>query len=92
MGSVPPDHRGRSVCRRLRRFPNFSGKFVWEVDDTMTERITRADLERRLGAGSTFHAPFVGEISARQAAGVLAVIGVVVAYVVRNRIAGKSHS
>lgn len=58
----------------------------------MSERITRADLERRLSAGSSFRAPVIGEITARQAVGVLAVLGVVVAYVVRKRIARKTHS
>lgn len=58
----------------------------------MDKRITRADLERRLSAGSTFNAPFVGEVTARQALGVLAVLGVIVAYVVRGRIARKQSS
>lgn len=58
----------------------------------MADRVSRADLERRLSAGSTFNAPLVGEISARQALGVVAVVGVIVAYLVRGRIAPKQSS
>ena len=58
----------------------------------MNARVTRADLERRLSAGASLNAPLVGEITARQAVGVLAVLGVVVAYLVRGRIVRKNPS
>lgn len=42
-------------------------------------RITRADLERRLGGDMSFELPFVGKFTMRQGVGVLAVVAVVVA-------------
>ncbi len=42
-------------------------------------RITREDLERRLGGDLSFQLPFVGKFTMRQGLGVLAVAAVVIA-------------
>lgn len=51
----------------------------------MSSRITREDLERRLGGDMSFELPFIGKFSMRQGLGVLAVLGVVIARFVLGR-------
>ena len=48
-------------------------------------RITREDLERRLGGDLSFELPFVGKFTVRQGLGVLAVAAVVIAHFVLGR-------
>lgn len=49
-------------------------------------RITREDLERRLGGDMSFELPFVGRFTIRQGLGVLAIVAVVAArFVVARR-------
>lgn len=49
------------------------------MSENMKSRITREDLERRLGGDLSFELPFIGKFTIRQGLGILAVIGVVVA-------------
>jgi hypothetical protein len=51
----------------------------------MTSRITREDLERRLGGDLTFELPFIGKFTVKQGLGVLAVVVVVIARFVLGR-------
>jgi len=57
----------------------------------MNRKITREDLEHRLGGSLGFKVPIIGEITARQTAGILAVVVVVVARVCQ-RIFSRSRS
>ena len=50
-----------------------------------SDRITREDLERRLGGDLSFELPFVGKFTVRQGLGVLAVAAVVIARFVLGR-------
>ena len=45
----------------------------------MSGRISREDLERRLGGDLSFDLPFLGRFTMRQGLGVVAVVAVVVA-------------
>lgn len=51
----------------------------------MSSRITREDLERRLGGDLSFELPFIGKFTMRQGFGILAVVAVVVARFVIGR-------
>jgi len=51
----------------------------------MSSRITREDLERRLGGDLSFELPFIGKFTMRQGLGILAVAAVVVARFVIGR-------
>jgi hypothetical protein len=51
----------------------------------MTSRITREDLERRLGGDLSFELPFIGRFTMKQGLGVLAVVAVVIARFVVGR-------
>ncbi len=51
----------------------------------MSSRITREDLERRLGGDLSFELPFIGKFTMRQGLGILAVVAVVVARFVIGR-------
>lgn len=51
----------------------------------MSNRISREDLERRLGGDLSFDLPFLGKFTMRQGLGVVAVVAVVVARFVFGR-------
>ena len=51
----------------------------------MSSRISREDLERRLGGDLSFDLPFLGKFTIRQGLGVAAVVAVVVTRILVGR-------